>query len=200
MATGHVLGGSASAASKARQSIAVNMLELLSQPAGMPIVPIRLVTGRYDVAFGGNTFVASGQILGVEAITESIANGVLQTARLTVSGVPAALRALALDAQYAYPGRPIALYQAWLSPTYQVLDAPDVLFAGVVNRMKLKIGGGAEGSFQIVIECASKFARLRKANERRLADEQQRALYPGDTGLRFLTKMREDTTAVWGQR
>ena len=198
----HVLGTNASAASKAKHGVPVNMLELLSKPAGGAIVPIRLVTGFYPVTWNGYTWSASGQLLEFDAITESVASGVNQVARVKLSAVPSSLRSLALDAQYAYPGRPITLYQAWLDPTtYAVLDAPDVICAGVVGNMKLRLKAGAtDGTCEVLIACSSKYARLRLQQERRMSDEQHRAQYPSDTALRFLAKMREDNTAVFGQR
>lgn len=198
----HMLGSNASAAAQAKHGAPVNMVELLSKPAGGAIVPIRLVTGFYPVTWAGYTWNASGQLLEIEPITESVASAINQVARLKISAVPASLRALALDAQYAYPGRPITLYQAWLNPsTYAVLDAPDVIYAGVVDRMQIRLKAGAtDGTCEVAITCATKYARLKLAQERRMSDEQQRALYPGDTSLRFLAKMREDNTAVFGQR
>lgn len=202
----HVLDSASSLVSKAGHVASVELFELLSQPAGGAVVPIRLCTGMYPVNWNGYTWQASGQLLSFEPIKETLAPEA-QGAKLTISGVPPSLRALALDAQYAYPGRPAKIYKAFLDGLYQVVGTPDVAFAGFVDKMRIVDAAGAtDGTCNVEIMCESKYARLRIPNERRMSDEQQRALYPTqggggpDTALRFLTKMKEDTTAVFGLR
>lgn len=202
----HQLGPNAGPAARANHVASVMLVELLSQVAGSSVVPIRLTSGWYDVTWNGATWAASGRLLDIEPITESL-SAEAQEVRFKISAVPSDLRSLALDATYAYPGRPITIYKAILDGAYQVLDTPDVVFAGLVNRMTITDRGGrGDGTSEVVIAAVSKYIRLRNPQERRLSDEQQRAMFPNvlggqpDRGLEFLTKMREDNTAPFGVR
>jgi hypothetical protein len=196
----HELAGGGSALAKANHARVVNLVEILSQPALGAVTPVRLVTGMFDVSYGGNTFYASGQLLQISEIRETMAN---RASRLSikVSAVPSSLRSLALDAQYTYVGRQITIWTAALSTAYAVVGTPDIALLGRVGKMTITDRAGtSDGTCEVDILCVDRYARLRTSNERRLSHEQQKHLYPGDTGLRFLTKMREDNTAVLGQR
>lgn len=199
MGVNHSLGSAGSVA-RANHMAWVNLLEVLLQPAGGAVTPIRLATGFYDISWSGYTWLGSGFLLGFESPKESLSpesSGL----KVRLSGVPQSLRSAALDAQYAYPGRPIRLYKAILSGTYSVVDTPDLVFAGFVDRMRLvDRADQTEGTCEIEITGETKYARMRTPQERRMSDEQQQQIYPGDTGLRHMVALREDTSIAFGTR
>lgn len=209
MGVGHSLDAPAAAVAAQGNAPSVVLVELLSKPAGQAVVPVRLTTGRYTVTWNGADWLASGHLLSFSPIKESklpMEHGL----QIGVSIVDPAIRSLALDAQYAYVGRPITVWVAFLDGNYQVAGTPDIAFRGFVSRMPMvdRVGrNGEPGRSEVTIHCASRYARLRRSQEVRMSDEQQRALYPNaggpgipDTGLRHMAQLVEDNSTPFGTR
>lgn len=175
---------------KANHSIIVNLIEMDTQPYGGSTTTYRFCTGWYNLSWAGNTYTASGNIIDIDSHEETLDNRATGIT-FTISGVGPSERALALDAQYEYPGRAVRIYLAGLNSDYTVAAA-DLRFAGFINTMTIQDKGGASSGNTVVrIACENKLLRLRRAEGRRMSDEQQRKLHSGDTGFRHLVNMRE---------
>lgn len=175
---------------KSNHSILVNFIEMDTQPYGGAVTTYRFCTGWYSLTWNGNTYTASGNIIDIDSHEETLDNRATGVT-FTISGVGPSERALALDAQYEYPGRAVRIYLAGLNSDYTVAAA-DLRFAGFINTMTIQDKGGAStGNTVVRISCENKLLRLRRAEGRRMSDEQQRKLHTGDTGFRHLVNMRE---------
>jgi hypothetical protein len=181
---------------KADHAALVNLIEIDTQPYGGPVTTFRFCTGWYNLSYSSNTYTASGNIIEIESMEDTIQNKA-SGAVFTISGVDPSSRSLALDAAYAYPGRPVRIYLAGLNADYTVAAA-DMRFSGFINKMTLLdrggIGGGGANT-TVRITCENKLLRLKRAEGRRMNDEQQRKVDVTDTGFRHLVNMRERVIA-----
>lgn len=175
---------------KANHAALVNLIEMDTQPYGGSVTTYRFCTGWYQLDWGGFTYTASGNIIEIDPIEETLQNKATG-AVFTISGVDPSSRSLALDAQYSYPGRPVRIYLAGLSASYAI-QAVDLRFSGFIDKMTIIDKGGlGAGNTVVKITCENKLVRLRQADGSRMSDEQQRKLHPGDTAFRHLVNMRE---------
>lgn len=176
-------------ASRALHVPSVNLIELL-----LTGLTVRLTTARWPIVWNGHTWLSDGQTLEIGPARETMA---VEEAGMSIAltGTTPEFRSMALDAQYIYPGRPLRLYRAFLGPTSAIEGTPATVFRGYVDRMTMADtptqGGGIMS--KVTITAVSRLARLKRTTERRFADEQQRKLHPGDTGLRHLAVSRERT-------
>lgn len=186
------VGANALAVARSNHVPTINFVEILPDTG-----PIRLVTGVWQRTWNGHTWFADGLMLQMDSVRETLAVEAVPL-RMRVSGVTSELLSLALDAQYAYPGRRVTVWTAFLGPDYAILDTPTMSFRGFVDSMSIDESTNDDGSVksEVEISCENKLVRLRRSNERRFSDEQQRKLYPNDTGLRHLVSVRDRVITV----
>jgi hypothetical protein len=143
-----------------------------------------------NLVWDGTTYYGVGEMGTVSAV-EDVAELQAASIRLTLSGITPEFLPLVL--QENYQGRPVTLYLAFLDETYAILDAPFVIFTGMVDQMAATIGDRAT----IMITAQNEFARWESPRIRRYTNADQRALYPEDTALRFVPEATE-REIYWG--
>ncbi len=153
---------------------------------------LRLWSGLGSIVWDGRTWVGAGTLLGVAAVEETT-DVVASGTAVTLSAVPTDLVSLVIgEAQQGAPGR------LWLG----LLDAGGALIADPVawftGRLDVPtISDGAE-TCTVTVTYESRLIDLGRAREWRLTDESQKALYPGDRGLEYVTTI-QDRPIAWGR-
>jgi hypothetical protein len=153
--------------------------------------PLRLWTGLGDLTWNGVTWTGAGQLLGIEPVEETAAIQANGT-RITLTGIPSSLVALALAEPYQ--GRIVRVYLALLDDNFAVIADPDALFTGRADVMSIE--DGAE-TCAITMSVESRLIDLQRARARRYEHEDQQIDYPGDLGFAFVTQI-QDKPFRWG--
>lgn len=133
-----------------------------------------------------------GDVASIEEIKETIknaANGVT----MTLSGIDNALLASTLTEDYQ--GRDAKIWAAYMTSGLVIIADPVIIWAGQMDVMSAIDG---EGTGRITLQCEPRDARLRRASESLLTDEEQQRLFPGDKGLEFVQEL-QGKQIVWGR-
>lgn len=143
---------------------------------------MRLTTAPFDIAWGGHSYSGIGHLGGIEAVEEGVE---LQAYRLrmTLNGIPLALISIALGE--AYQGRSATLFLGFLDEGHRLIDSPDTIFRGRMDRMI--VTAGETGSIGLDVE--SRLADWERPRIRRFNDADQQQRYPDDKGLAFAEQM-----------
>ena len=164
----------------------------------------------------GEDFTGAGNLLGISEYTETEK---LEAIGLTfqLTGIPSSLISIALTEPYQ--GRVCNLYfsaitslseyalltesgetlltesgEELLTEDASVICPPYLQFSGLMDIMQIESGGG---TCTISVTAESKMIIINRTKERRYTAEDQKALYPSDTGLRFVTQI-QDRQVIWG--
>ncbi|MFQ5510127.1 MAG: hypothetical protein ACE5FN_12465 [Leptospirillia bacterium] len=152
----------------------------------------RYTDAGHDVAWGGNTYSADGNLTGVDTITETapLKRGGL---KVSLSGVPLANIATALSEPYT--DRRVTIHIALLNAGGGVIADPLLIYDGRIDSYEIteKPGGTADVRWDI----ASHMADFEKVAGRHTNDSEQQALFPGDGGFKFASQVDPDTE--WGR-
>ena len=161
---------------------------------GFPTGSFRLWTGQYDKTFsdefGGGTYLGVGSMGSISPITETTevaAKGM----DLTLSGIPTEYVSLALSGSYR--GGDVSVYLILFNSNLSSYEKLTV-FKGTMDQMIINENGN---SSTINVKCESRLVALNRPRDIRYTDEAQKALYPNDTGLRFVASMA-DKSIYWG--
>ena len=147
-------------------------------------------TGYGNITIDGDTFVGSGDLLGISGLTESAdvqANGVT----IALGGLDSALVASALTEEYQ--GRACKIYFGALSSGSVIAD-PYLVFSGRMDIMTIDDSGSTS---DITVTAENRLIDLDRARNRRYTTEDQKIDYPNDRGLEFVTDL-QDKTIIWG--
>jgi hypothetical protein len=155
---------------------------------------VRLWTGQYNKTFsdefGGGTYLGVGSMGNISPITETTevaAKGM----DLTLSGIPTEYVSLALSGSYR--GGDASVYLILFNSNLSSYEKLTV-FKGTMDQMIINENGN---SSTINVKCESRLVALNRPRDIRYTDEAQKALYPNDTGLRFIASMA-DKSIYWG--
>lgn len=145
--------------------------------------PDYLATGGWDITWNGNTYLGTGVLMSIDAVTE--ATGDPRGIRITFSGVPSDMLALGLADTTIVQGKTVNLWVCVLDPvTYQPLDA-SLEWSGTVDTMTVDDGAmGEQATVQLTAEHMG--IDLLRNSPARWTDVDQQRLYPGDKGLQFI--------------
>jgi hypothetical protein len=151
----------------------------------------RLHSGIGNLTFGGNTYTGTGTLGAITDLEESIdesANGC--TLSLSAASAIIAL-ALTEDAR----GRPVRIYIGALDTGSGLLIAdPALFFSGLVESMSHE-DNGETGT--VSLHCVDETGDQERPLERRLTNEIQQQLHPGDRGLEYVADL-PNQQFVWG--
>jgi hypothetical protein len=149
-------------------------------------------TGYGDITFGGDTYIGSGDIINVGAISETSevrANGM----QITLSGLPVELVSAALTDPYQ--GRTAKIFFGVLNATTgAVIADPYLLFKGKMDLMTIEDGGETA---TIAVTAESRLIDLDRTRERRYTSQDQKIDFPDDKGLDFIASLQEKSI-IWG--
>lgn len=113
---------------------------------------------------------------------------------MTLSGVPAELRALAAASDAEIQGRDVLVYVQFLNQAGQPVDAPVVQVSYIMERMRT--AADAAGQRRIVLEAEGLFSGRRRPPNGTLTDRDQQTRFPGDRGLERVPLV-VDRTVTW---
>ena len=176
---------------------------------------LRFWTGYNEVAFNGEIYQGSGELIQLQEVTETqelVANNV----DISLNGIPATLVSTALAEDYQ--GRPISVYFGIFEPsnttnlidTWGLIDDINLwddgdtkieitnaylMFKGQMNVMSIEDNGETAS---ILMSNESSLIGLRDSKERRYTDEDQKSEYPNDKGFEFVA-LSQDVELNWGQ-
>lgn len=170
--------------------------QLASPHAGLLyLIELQFASGTFRMTNWGHHVDALGYTwVGLNAITS--VGAVAQSERLEYPAVEIGLQiadpaqlALALGDAGEYRGRPVLLYEWVLDDNLQALDAPQLVWAGLMDQIRLKTGDGEKESASVVLRCEIPGRDSRAAQTLRINHAQQQARYPGDTGLSRMERL-----------
>lgn len=151
-----------------------------------------LIWGGYgDLDIDGETYTGGGSLLsisGIEETSEIAARG----ATVVLSGLDSAIIAIAL--QENYQNRQCAITVGSLDDN-NVVNGFYTLFRGRIDTMGIE-ESGEMASVTVAIE--NRLIDLDRPRTRRFTNEDQQALYPGDTGFSYVNDL-QDKTIDWGR-
>lgn len=148
----------------------------------------RVTTWNHAVSFMGHSWLALGRPVSVSSIAATEA---LQYPALEL-GLPvgdSATLALAMGNAHEYRRRPITLWHCVLDDELRPIDEPEVIWAGLMDQVKLKTGDGEQEGGQIVLRCELPGRDGRAAQGLRLNHAQQLQRAPDDYGLSRIERL-----------
>ena len=151
----------------------------------------RLWSGTGELTWNSQTWSGTGGLLNIGTIEEPReikANGI----RVSLSGIPAELLALALSDEYQ--GRALEVYLGALSETYSVITDPVILFRGLMDIMSIAENGDTA---TITLTVENRLIDLERSRTSRYTAEDQNIKYPADRGFDFVPDM-QDKNIKWG--
>ncbi len=154
---------------------------------------VRMWSGLGPLSWDGKVWLGAGQIGSISAVeetTEIKAAGVA----FALSGIPSEMVGLTYGEHYQ--GRPVAMWFGTLGAAGQVTVAPHKVWSG---RMDVMMDEDDGETATITVQAESRLVDLERPRVRRFTDEDQRQLYPGDTGLRFVAGL-QNKDIQWGPR
>ncbi len=152
---------------------------------------LNLWTGVGDLTWSGDVYTGAGDLLTASRVTEQgklVANAL----RLTLSGLPSSLIALARDADYQ--DRPGTVWFGALDGAGAVIADPYPVFPGFMDVFQF-VDSGESATISCVLEHEA--AALGRPNERRYTPEDQALIDPTDTGFDAV-KSLQDADFKWG--
>jgi hypothetical protein len=149
---------------------------------------VRLWTGFGKIEFGGNTYTGAGNLLGLSEIHEGSdiqARGM----KISLSGIPSELLGIALNEPYQ--NRELRIYVGTLDNGTQA----HLLSRGRIDTMRLQDSGDT-AAIEVAVE--NRLIDLERNRIRRYTAEDQKALFPGDTGLDYVAGI-QGKPLTWGR-
>jgi len=125
--------------------------------------------GAGTLVYNGNSYLGGNTLLGFDIIEETLdftARGLI----LRCSGVAASIISTAMTE--VYQGRAATVYLALLNDQLQLVDAPQIVWSGVMDTMFIELDQG-QGS--ISLSCESRLRREAPASRNTDADQQTRS-------------------------
>lgn len=151
-----------------------------------PAVAFRATTYDRLVKWNGHEWRSMADILAVDAFKES-AGLIVTSYKLTLPAVDTDQLAVAL---LPAKGTPVKIWEAHLDDDGDVIPDPQLIDEATLDRRRIKITGKT-ATVEAYIESENANWRMRRV--RRWTDADQRAKYPDDTSLRFVSQMSQRT-------
>jgi hypothetical protein len=152
--------------------------------------PIYITDADFDIAYGGNTYSASSDILNIGDVKETSEIRV-NTLRIDLSGISQAWIAIALGQDYI--DVPVRYYRAILNPDYSIEDAVE-MFSGTISGCNIDESGTKS---VVRMECANHWADFQKVKGRLTNNASHQIYYPGDEFFEFASEGLKDLR--WGR-
>lgn len=151
---------------------------------------VRVWTGTGVIDHGGDDWLGCGQIAAINGVGSSSEPSV-SAVTMTLSGVPAdALSVAETDLK----GRQAVIYHGILTPADRVID--DLLVADVVDMDRQETSVADDGTYTVVVHGQSGFWQLERPSNLLWSAEEQKKIYPDDTGFDALATL-EDLEVMW---
>ncbi len=149
-----------------------------------PTAPLRLTNRRRDVTFNGDLYLGNGELVEVSQIEE--------TTEVSPAGITITLAATAglrntLATEF-YQGRGARIWLGFIDGAGAVVAAPIALAGGIMDGADFD-DDQEEPTLRLSI--ATRLRDMTVARERRWSSEDQKAVFPGDTGLRYVEAIQD---------
>ncbi len=151
---------------------------------------VRVHSGVGTITYDGQEYSGLGSYGGISEVTEG-SDARPYDLDLSLSGIPLNLLASALGEDYQ--GRAAVNYIGLLDDNHQLIDTPKQIWGGYMDTPDISLGETAT----IVVHCRGRANDWNRARLTRYTMEQQRSVYPDDSGLDYVTQMA-DKSIVWG--
>ena len=149
-----------------------------------PSAPMRLTSRARDVAFNGNLYAGDGVLLDVSDIEETTE---VSPAGLTLTlAATAGLRTIITTA--FFQGRRASVWIGFIDDAGAVVASPIVLAGGIMDGADY---GDDPAAPVVRLAVATRLRDMSITRERRWSSEDQKAVFPGDTGLRYVEAIAE---------
>ena len=153
---------------------------------------LNIWNGIGDLAYGGNTYTGTGDLLSISQITETSdisATGI----NVTLTGVKTSFIAIAKD--HEYQGRPLTVSLGAFDASGDLIADPVIVFSGFMDTMTIS-ESGAYSSIGISVE--NKLVSFERTKVRRYTAEDQKIDHPTDKGFEYVTAIVQKEI-IWGR-
>jgi hypothetical protein len=144
---------------------------------------VRFWTGVGDMTLDGETYNGVGSIGSFSEVVEG-RSPEAPGMRFMLNGIPSTVLATVFGETYR--NRPCALYMAAMNDGFTAVTASALIFSGVMSTAKLTDDGEMG---VLMIEAENELADLMYPNLVRFTQNHQQRIFPGDTGLRFISSI-----------
>jgi hypothetical protein len=146
-----------------------------------------------DIVWNGATWVANGQFLDFDGLTETYD---MQIPRVTVSVSAVDQSWIAIGLSKPYLGRPLRIYKALIDYTQAVITSPGLIFEGRMDGFTIQDDPMA-GKCQLVMEVSSQWADFQRMPGRHTNHQDEQIFFPGDDGFKFVAGLA-NLNLTWG--
>ena len=153
---------------------------------------LNIWNGIGDLAFGGNTYTGTGDLLSISQITETAdiqASGI----NVSLAGVKSSLIVIAKD--HDYQGRPLTVSLGAFDASGSLIADPVIVFSGFMDTMTIA-ESGQYSTISIAVE--NKLISFERSKVRRYTAEDQKIDHPTDKGFEFVTAIVQKEI-IWGR-
>ena len=153
---------------------------------------LNIWNGIGDLAYGGNTYTGTGDLLSISQITETSdisATGI----NVSLTGVKTSLIAVAKD--HEYQGRPLSVSLGAFDSSGDLIADPVIVFSGFMDTMTISENGSYS---TISISVENKLVSFERTKVRRYTAEDQKIDHPTDKGFEFVTAIVQKEI-IWGR-
>lgn len=156
--------------------------------------PEYLTDAYTDVLYDGNTYLSAGNLVAIDAVSESI-ELTNEQIKISVSGVNQANVAVALSEDYT--DKKVHIYRGFFDENYLLIADPVAVFInGLVNKFDFSENPD-DGTASLEWLVSSHWADFERVAGRRTTDNDQQLHFPGDKGLEFTQAMIKNIG--WGR-
>ena len=153
---------------------------------------LNIWNGIGDLAYGGNTYTGTGDLLSISQITETSdisATGI----NVSLTGVKTSFIAIAKD--HEYQGRPLSVSLGAFDASGDLIADPVIVFSGFMDTMTIS-ESGAYSTIGISVE--NKLVSFERTKVRRYTAEDQKIDHPTDKGFEYVTAIVQKEI-IWGR-
>jgi len=157
--------------------------------------PVYLTNAPVDIAHGGNTYLANGQLLGLDNLMQT-ADIRVSTTAITFDAVDPSMVAILLN--NPQHGRDVIISQAILNDDYSIAGDPIVMQSMIIDGLPEITDDPKKGVAIIKQKISSEFANWSVKNGRSTTPASQQKHFPTDTGFDFAAESGKEYP--WGKK
>jgi hypothetical protein len=153
---------------------------------------LNIWSGIGDLAFGGNTYTGTGDLLSISEITETAdiqATGI----KVSLTGIKTSFIAIAKDQDYQ--GRVLNVSLGAFDASGSLIADPVIVFSGFMDTMTISESGQYS---TITVSVENKLISFERSKVRRYTAEDQKIDHPTDKGFEFVTAIVQKQI-IWGR-
>ena len=149
-----------------------------------PSAPLRLTSRARDISFNGDLYLGNGVLIGVSEIEET---GDADPGGITIALAATAGLKSTITTEF-FQGRRATVWLGFLDAAGAVVASPIAVVGGIMDGADY-IDDPAAPLVRMTV--ATRLRDLSMARERRWTSEDQKAVFPGDTGLRYVEAIQD---------